>query len=190
MRCGGDDVGCARPDPEPLLVNLAEAWGVAMRASIAAGKRPGRTGRASLSDRSGRPRGGSVDPRDLARLNSLLAENLRFAVESTSSRDAVRVRQDPCVDRSPAREAIATAMGVLMYGVSEERQRSASFPFVCSAVRRRLLHSLARSLAECAMTLGLGAGVYRASPITRVANGSRVACAPPLNSAVGLGKSP
>jgi hypothetical protein len=30
-------------------------------------------------------------------------------------------------------------------------------------VRRQLLHSLAGSLAECAMTLGLGAGVYHRS---------------------------
>ena len=189
MRCGGDDVGCARPDPEPLLVNLAEAWGVAMRTSIAARKRSGRTGRASPSDCSGRRGGGAVDPCDLARLNSLLAENLRFAVESTCSCDGVRAGQDTCVERSPARDASATARGVLTHRASEGRQKSASFPVVCSGARRLLQHSVARSLAECAMTLGLGAGVYRESTATRVTNGPRAGDAPPLNSTVGLGKS-
>ena len=190
MRCGGEDVGCARPGPKPLLMNLAEARGVAMRASTAAHKRSGRTGRALPSDRSGRPSGGSIDPGDLARLNSRLAENLRFAVEPTCSRGAVRVGQYACVERSPAREATATARGVLVYGASEGRQRSASFPVVCSAVRRLLLHSLARSLAECAMTLGLGAGVYRESSAARLANGSRAADAPSGSGAEGLGESP
>ncbi len=190
VRCGGDEVGCARPGPKPLLVDLAEAWGVAMRASIAAHKRSGRRARALPSDCSGRPGGGIIDPGDLARLNSLLAKDLRFAVESTCSRDTVRAGQDACAERSPAREATATARGVLVYGASEGRQRSASFPVVCSAVRRRLLHSLARSLAECAMTLGLGAGVYREPSAARVTNGARAADAPSGSGSVGLGKSP
>jgi len=190
VQCGGDDVGCARPDPKPLLVNLAEAWGVAMRASIAPHKHSGRTGRALPSGCSGRPRSGSIDPGDVARLNSRLAENLLFAVESTWSRDAARVGRDACVERSPAREATATVRGVLVYWASEGRQRSASFPVICSVVRRRLLHSLARSLAECAMALGLGAGVYRESHAARSTNGSRAADAPSPSRSVGLGKSP
>ena len=61
------------------------------------------------------------------------------------------------------------------------RERSASFPVVCSAVRRQLLHSLACSLAECAMTLGLGAGIYRGSRATRRSHVGR---------RVGLSESP
>jgi hypothetical protein len=86
--------------------------------------------------------GGRIDPADLARLNALLVANIRFAVE-------------------PTPEAASTATGVLTHRISCRRQMSASFPVVCSAVRRQLLHSLAGSLAECAMILGLGAGVYR-----------------------------
>lgn len=190
VRCGGDDVGCAWPGPKPLLVNVAEAWGVAMRASIAAHKHSGRTGRVLHSGCSGRPRSGAIDPGDLARLNSHLAGNLRFAVESTWSRDAVRVGQDACVERSSALEATATARCVLVYWSSEGRERSASFPVVCSTVRRRLLHSLARSLAECAMTLGLGSGVYWKSPAARSINRSCAADPPSSGRSVALGKSP
>jgi len=84
---------------------------------------------------------GPADPADLARLNSALAAGIRFALE-------------------PTLEPASTLRGVLTHLVSGGR-RSASFPVSCSAVRRQLLHSLARSLAECAMVLGLGAGVYR-----------------------------
>jgi len=68
--------------------------------------------------------------------------NIRFAVE-------------------PTLKPVSTVEGVLTHRVSDRRQRTASFPVLCSAARRQQLHSLARSLAECAMALGLGAGVYR-----------------------------
>lgn len=167
-----------------------------MRAAIATHRRAGRAVRAAPSDCTGHIGGSPVDSSDLARLNCLLVENLRFAVESTCSRGSVRVGQDTSTDRSPGRETISTARGVLMYKVSEERERTASFPVVCSTVRRRVLHSLARSLAECAMTLGLGAGVYR-EPISSeapnascTANGRRAADGSLLSRSVSPGKSP
>ena len=107
----------------------------------------GSSGRAARARSGGRHvAAGPVDPTDLVRLNSLLAVNIRFAVE-------------------PTLQPASTVRGVLTHRVSGKRQRSASFPVICSAVRRQLLHSLAGSLAECAMTLGLGAGVYRGSSV-------------------------
>ncbi len=138
----------------------------------------------------GHGRGGTVDPDDLARLNSLLGADLRFAVESTCSCDSGCAEPDAragCGGQSvragcgPTREPASTARGVLMHGASGGRQRSAWFPVVCSRARRKLLHSLAGSLAECAMALGLGAGIYRGSPAAR---GSFP------GGSVGLGKSP
>ena len=168
MRCGGDDVGRARPGPEPMLTNPAEVDGQAMRASIAAHRRPGHATRAVPADCSGHG-GGPINPGDLAKLNSLLLENLQFAVESTCSSDSARVGEDTCANKSTGSEPASMARGVLMYKTSEGRRRTASFPVVCSTVRRCLLHSLARSLSECAMTLGLGAGVYRGSLSARAA---------------------
>ena len=172
MWCGGDDAGRAWPGPEALPVNLAESDGHGMMGATAGHRSPGRPARARPVGRH--VGGGSIDPDDLARLNSLLVADIRFAVE-------------------PAREPASTASGVLTHRVSGRRQRSASFPVICSAVRRQLLHSLAGSLAECAMTLGLGAGVYRGSRATpgslgarrfRAAGGSAVA------RPLGRGKSP
>ncbi|MCK4410319.1 MAG: hypothetical protein KAW67_09545, partial [Candidatus Eisenbacteria sp.] len=188
--CGGDDVGRARPGPEALLATPAEADAQAMRAVIAAHRRSGRAARAVPSDCSGHIGGSPIDPGDVARLNSILVENLRFAVESTYSRGSICVGPDTCADTSPACEPISTARGVLIYKTSEGRQRTASFPVVCFTVRRHLLHSLSRSLAECAMTLGLGAGVYRESLATRATNRLRAADGSLPRRSAGLGKSP
>ncbi len=172
MWCGGDDAGRAWPGPEALPVNPAESDGHVMRGPTAAHRCPGRAARARPVGRH--VGGGPIDPADLARLNSLLVAGIRFAVEST-------------------REPASTARGVLTHRASGRRQRSASFPVICSAVRRQLLHSLARSLAECAMTLGLGAGVYRgsrATPGSLAARKFRAAGGSAVGRPVGRGKSP
>jgi len=158
--CGGDDAGRAWPGPETLPEKPAESDGHVMRGATAAHRCLGRTARARPVGRH--VGGGPIDPADLARLNSILVSDIRFAVE-------------------PTREQASTARGVLTHRVFGRRHRSASFPVICSAVRRQLLHSLAGSLAECAMTLGLGAGVYRGS---RAADGSAA------GRPVGRGKSP
>lgn len=172
MWCGGDDAGRAWPGPEALPVNPAESDGHAMRGATAAHRCPGRAARARPVGRH--ISGGPIDPADLARLNSLLVADIRFAVE-------------------PTREPASTARGVLTHRVSGRRERSASFPVICFAVRRQLLHSLAGSLAECAMTLGLGAGVYResrAAPGSLAAQKFRAAGGTAVGRPVGRGKSP
>ena len=109
----------------------------------------------------GRRVAGPIDGDDLARLNSLLRANLQFAVEPVCSRDPGCVGPDASGDSSPVRAPTSTTRGVLTHRAEGGRQRSAWFPVVCSTARRQQLHSLARSLAECAMILGLGASVYR-----------------------------
>ena len=168
MWCGGGDVGRARPDPKALQANLAGSDGYAMRGAAATHRSHGPTARARSL---GRRVAGPIDRDDLARLNSLLRANLQFAVEPVCSRDPGCVGPDAPRDSSPVRAPAATIRGVLTHRAAGGRQRSAWFPVVCSTARRQQLHSLARSLAECAMILGLGAGVYRGSRDVRVPDG-------------------
>ena len=89
-----------------------------------------------------------MDPDDLVRLNSLLNADLRFEVDSIEAHGG------------------GTASGILVCESSRGFQRTATYPVMFSRRRRKLLHSLSESLAECAMALGLGAGIYceRARP--------------------------
>lgn len=122
---------------------------------------PRERGRVPSPTRSEHARPGTVDPGDLARLNSILDTNLRFAVEQVRFDDTGGSEREAADRRRGARVPSLAATGVLMYEPPLGPHLSAAFPVTCSGVRRLLLHSLAGSLAECAMTLGLGAGVYR-----------------------------
>ncbi len=75
---------------------------------------------------------------DVERLNGNLRPDLRFAVV-----------------------ADGTVTGVLVVEFAGGRRRRADHPVLIAGERRRRLHSLAASLAECAMSLGLGTGIYR-----------------------------
>ena len=76
---------------------------------------------------------------ELKRLNSSLDANLRFEV---------------------VRDTRPFSRGVLVDTGEHGVERRASFPVLANAPARTRLHSLARSLSECAMALGLGAGIY------------------------------
>ena len=101
-----------------------------------------------------------VDPGDLTALNELLGSGLRFAVVPEERHEPRRAHRRG-VGQSSVHSASPLASGVLTYRPSDGRIAVASFPVACTSARRRLLHSLAGSLAECAMDLGLGTGVYR-----------------------------
>ncbi len=81
----------------------------------------------------------SAVARELERLNSRLDANLRFEV---------------------VRDTRPFSQGVLVDTGEPGVERRASFPVLANASPRTRLHSLARSLSECAMALGLGAGIY------------------------------
>jgi len=106
-------------------------------------------------------RPGMIDPGDLARLNSTLRTNLRFAVEQSQFDYPAGLEREDGRGCRGARVRSLAVTCVLMYEPPLGPHLSAAFPVMCSGVRRQLLHSLAGSFAECAMTLGLGAGVYR-----------------------------
>lgn len=82
---------------------------------------------------------GAVEARFLERLNTQLRPGIHFSV------------------------ARGEAMGTLVFRAPGGRDLVASFPVLPAGSRRRLLLSVAASLAECAMELGLGAGVYHTS---------------------------
>jgi len=124
-------------------------------------RRDSRFGRGDGGTRAARathPRRG-VDPDDLVRLNSLLNADLRFEVDSIELHCG------------------GTASGILVCESSRGFQRTATYPVMFSRRRRKLLHSLSGSLAECAMALGLGAGVY----CERALTGAADRCARPGN---------
>ncbi len=75
---------------------------------------------------------------DVERLTGSLRPDLRFAVV-----------------------ADGTVTGVLVVEFAGGRRRRADHPVLIAGERRRRLHSLAASIAECAMSLGLGTGIYR-----------------------------
>ncbi len=90
-----------------------------------------------------------VPTRDVERVNSLLREDLRFDVEGGAGTGGVG---------HPSR---APATGTLIVELGDGSRLAASHPVSTSASARRRFHSLAGALAECAMTLGLGAAIYR-----------------------------
>jgi len=104
--------------------------------------------------------GTAIDPADLARLNSTLRADISFDVKQSCCGDSTAAAPDSFASRNVVRLRGPAAMGVLVHTAANGGSKSASCPVVCSQARRQLLHSLAGSLAECAMTLGLGAGVY------------------------------
>jgi hypothetical protein len=112
----------------------------------------GLTSESGYSRRGGGSTGGTgfvPDVDALARLNAHLGLGLRFELgteESTGSLPGPRILS-----------------GILEHRPVRGRRRTATFPVVHSAERRRFLLSVAGSLAECAMDLGLGAGVYHAA---------------------------
>lgn len=101
----------------------------------------------SRHDLSERP----VPARDVDRVNALLRANLTFDVDDGS-------RTGP--DRRRCRLPVT---GTLVVEFRDGRRLVATHPVSTTACRRRRLHSLAGALAECAMTLGLGAAIYRHS---------------------------
>ena len=103
--------------------------------------RSGRGDRRARAARATHPRPG-VEPGDLERLNSLLNADLRFEMDF----------------REP--HGGGTTSGILVCEPPHGLRRTATCPVVFSRRRRKFLHSLSGSLAECAMALGLGAGVY------------------------------
>ncbi len=90
-----------------------------------------------------------VPPRDVERVNALLRANLRFDVDDGSHAGTRQRRGRP------------PATGTLVVEFQDGRRLVATHPVSTTACRRRRLHSLAGALAECAMTLGLGAAIYR-----------------------------
>jgi hypothetical protein len=110
---------------------------------------------------------------DIARLNGVLADHLRFAIQAGS---AAATDRDPREARGmrPGREDVAS--GVLTMTLPDGATRTVTRPLVATGRRRYLLLSLSTCLAECAMALGLGAGVYRRSArgISRMGRPTRV----------------
>ena len=102
-----------------------------------------------------------VEPDDLSRLNSLLEVGLRFELDTGETRGA------------------GTGSGILVCESSRGTRQTARYPVMLSGERRKLLNSLSRSLAECAMALGLGAGVYSERTLT---GADRSGCARPGNA--------
>ncbi|MBD3366718.1 MAG: hypothetical protein GF405_00920 [Candidatus Eisenbacteria bacterium] len=86
--------------------------------------------------------------RDLARINRSLRDDLSVSVVTGPS----------VPGRAPRREGTSV---VLSYRLPDGRLRSVSSPLARGRHDRRRRLALAASVAECAMTLGLGAGIYR-----------------------------
>lgn len=109
---------------------------------------------------------------DLARLNRALAVNLRFGVASPNS-----VVGEVSARRSGRRAEEGPAeAGILEMELSGGATRRAIHLIAANSPHRRHLHLLAACLAECAMELGLGTGIYRTE---RAAASLRGAGAPP-----------
>jgi hypothetical protein len=90
------------------------------------------------------------------RLNRLLSGNVRFFLESGAA-----CRQAPCsdgVDAPAPPDQVAVMVVERPGGVFTSARCPLRQP---CGTRRRALLSLASSMAECAMLLGLGTGVYK-----------------------------
>jgi hypothetical protein len=123
---------------------------------------------------------------DIARLNAALRSGVRFSVRSGSPRCLGSAGRDARVRSPGGSESLGahsrSVVGVLMCGSQAERCLSAAFPINLTVAGRASLHSLAGSLSECAMSLGLGAGIFRR------ARGGRAILA--AASALSRGESP
>lgn len=164
-RCGVVTMtsGRARPGPDSLPTDHTEARADAVTPRPEAPK--------TTDDRVRAPSPGRRDVRgraavgrdDLVRLNSLLGGGLRFEVDTIRPRETGHASVDGRTGDERPRGRSYRVVGTLFQDGARGAPRSASYPVSCSHVRRQLLHSLAGSLAECAMILGLGAGVYGGS---------------------------
>jgi hypothetical protein len=105
---------------------------------------------------------------DIARLNGALRSGMRFSVRSAPPRGPGSPGLDARLRLPGVSEPFgahpSTVVGVLMCGSLAGRCLSAAFPVDRTVAGRACLHSLAGSLAECAMSLGLGAGIFRRAP--------------------------
>jgi len=92
---------------------------------------------------------------ELARLNEALGEHLSLYLEHGEASAVGRVLPRA----SGRRHGLGTA--VLVAVTSNGARRTARCPVAPATRRRRQLLALAASIAECAMQLGLGTGLYR-----------------------------
>ena len=111
---------------------------------------PHRSVRQARRDSGARPFGEA-----LARLNGMLGDNLTFSIEGTDSRPGAR----GSLERTCGLESVQ--MAVLVVARPGGRSTSVTCPVPVSGAHRSSLLSVAVSLAECAMLVGLGTGVYR-----------------------------
>jgi hypothetical protein len=95
---------------------------------------------------------------DLRRLNAALGSGLSFRVRFVA---VPAGRSGLPGSGARGREAGEQVEGVLVVAGEGAARGSAAFPVEMSGPREERLLSLARSLAECAMQLGLGAAIYR-----------------------------
>ncbi len=96
---------------------------------------------------------------DVAQLNALLGVGISFELTSFGVAIEGAVGQQRRGGASPS--ALRVASGVLILGEGGTVRRVASRPVALSRRRRDRFLALASCLAECAMDLGLGIGVYR-----------------------------
>lgn len=96
---------------------------------------------------------------DVAQLNGLLGVGISFRLVSG---DGDAGGMGPGGHRGGASwNGSSIASGVLTLGEKGNARRAASRPVALSRRRRDRLLALASCLAECAMDLGIGIGVYR-----------------------------
>jgi hypothetical protein len=116
-----------------------------------------------------RRRGDAVLAGDVARLNDLLDSGVSFTLENAPPRREVGGGHPTELRVPEADDPTRRASGVLELETPSGTRARASCPVTMRASRRAALHSLAACLAECAMSLGVGTGIYRRSSATAVA---------------------
>lgn len=95
---------------------------------------------------------------DVARLNGLLGVGISFELISVDVVVGDATGEQRRGRASPAAPRVAS--GILILGEGGTVRRVASRPVALSRRRRDRFLALASCLAECAMDLGLGIGVY------------------------------
>jgi len=96
---------------------------------------------------------------EAARLNSFLRSGLTFSIERGPRSGELPGRREG--ERRGSGEPVRGVLTVAMAGGAE---RAAASIVVAGRSRRGRLLAIASCLADCAMALGLGAGVYEARP--------------------------
>ena len=96
---------------------------------------------------------------DIAQLNGLLGVGISFELTSFDVAVGAMGGQQRRGCASPTAPRVAS--GVLILGEGDTVRRIASRPVALSRRRRDRFLALASCLAECAMDLGLGIGIYR-----------------------------